>query len=102
MTRDELIEKMAQALIDADPSIDGYHETHVEAKRPYACAALSAIEEAGFWIAPVSASEKMTYAAFKTLEPVFDDERSEPNQRDWQDAYAAMRKASHLYEEKGE
>lgn len=93
--RDALIEKMAQTIFFSE-NADGWTYQNM------ASAALSAIEDAGFWIAPLSADENMTYAALKTLEPVFDDARAEPNEHDWQKAWEAMRKASPLYEEKGE
>lgn len=52
----EMIERVALALIDADPSVEGYHESHIEAKRKYARAAIAAhiaaLNEAGFVIVP--------------------------------------------------
>lgn len=38
-------ERIARAMIDADPSMSGYHETHIAAKMPYVDAVLTAIEE---------------------------------------------------------
>lgn len=52
-------ERIARAMIDADPSMSGYHETHIAAKMPYVDAVLTAIEEptegmnlagAGVWL----------------------------------------------------
>lgn len=40
------LEAAAKALIDADPSMSGHHETHVAAKIPYAKAAIRAYLEA--------------------------------------------------------
>jgi hypothetical protein len=42
-----LEELVAKALIDADPTITGYHETHIAIMRPRARAVLSALREAG-------------------------------------------------------
>src|SRR5208337_665117 len=38
----ELEERVAKALIDADPTVSGYHETHIAAKLPDARAAIQA------------------------------------------------------------
>ena len=36
MSDEAMIDDIAKALIDADPSMEGHHETHVAAKRPMA------------------------------------------------------------------
>lgn len=47
------IKIMARALIDADPTISGYHETHLQIFRPTAKAAITALQSAGFRIVSV-------------------------------------------------
>jgi hypothetical protein len=39
----EMIEVAARALIDSDPCVSGYHQTHIDMKTPYAKAAIAAI-----------------------------------------------------------
>lgn len=46
MTYSDLAKKVACALIDADPTISGYHETHIAVKLPSARAAMAVIAEA--------------------------------------------------------
>ena len=41
----EMVDRVARALIDADPHIHGYHETHMEIKRPAARAAIEAMRQ---------------------------------------------------------
>ena len=41
----EMVERVARALIDADSTMEGYHESHIEAKRKYACAAIKAMRD---------------------------------------------------------
>jgi hypothetical protein len=41
----EMIDRVAVALIDADPTMLGHHETHIEAKRKAARAAIEAMRE---------------------------------------------------------
>jgi len=42
---EEMVERVARALIDADSTMEGYHESHIEAKRKYACAAIKAMRD---------------------------------------------------------
>jgi hypothetical protein len=46
MTYNDLAKKVACALIDADPTMSGYHETHIAVKLPSARAAMAVIAEA--------------------------------------------------------
>ena len=41
----EEIEAVAKALIDADPTVRGYHPLHIEMKVPAAKAAIAALDE---------------------------------------------------------
>lgn len=41
----EMVDRVARALIDADPTMAGHHETHIAIKRPYAIAAIAAMRE---------------------------------------------------------
>ena len=45
VTREELIKKVAKALIDVDPCVEGYHESHIRLKTPDAKAAIAIVLE---------------------------------------------------------
>lgn len=45
MSDDDMVDRVARALIDADPTMFGYHETHVASKRDAARAAIEAMRE---------------------------------------------------------
>lgn len=47
-----LIEAIARAMIDADPAISGYHQSHLDLMVRRLNAALTAITEAGYEISP--------------------------------------------------
>lgn len=52
MTYDELVEKVACALINTDPTMFGYHATHIAVKLPSARAAMAVIAEALHEVTP--------------------------------------------------
>lgn len=52
MTRKELTEALALALVEADPTITGLHPEHVVAKMPAAGRIIAALEAAGFAVVP--------------------------------------------------
>ena len=84
MTRDELIEKMAQAI-----NVEAFKANGGLSTKDAVTVALSAIEEAGFWIAPNKATYQMIRKG--SIEGGYfdcDDDISH--------AYTAMRKASPL------
>lgn len=41
-THEKALEKACMALIDVDPTMSGYHQTHIDVKRKYAEAAITA------------------------------------------------------------
>ncbi len=40
-----MVEMVATALVDADPSIEGHHKDHIQSKLPYARSAIAAMRE---------------------------------------------------------
>ena len=60
------LEAVARALIDADPSVEGYHQTHISMKLPDARAAITAYLQAeaerGMRMMPREATEAMVDA----------------------------------------
>lgn len=63
----EALEAAARALIDADPSMEGYHQVHIDAKMSDARAAISAFLEAsagkGVRLMPERSTDTMEAAA---------------------------------------
>lgn len=55
--RAAMIDIAARALIDADSTISGYHETHLAIKRPSAVAMFDALDAAGWTWVSVKPSE---------------------------------------------